>query len=228
MATLEPSFALLKRMKDDEHRTDAENELKLQSQLDQFWQRITKLEERVQKSEADKRTLALRVRELETHNTSLSERLFSLKEESVSRDHLAEELAQNPALLERSLRKTADHKTATESRLQELEKATAQMQNGYSGSPMPRESLATAEAPAPGIRGDSTPHLDTPRHAKSSSDNANTTADGSSSNVGHIHPSRLSKHFSQAQTPINTGGFRSYSSGIKFKGAARTSAVESP
>jgi hypothetical protein len=226
MATLDPSFALIKRMKDDQYRTDTENELKLQNQLDQFWKRITNLEDRVQKSEADKRSLALWVRELELHNRSLSDRLHSFKEESVSRDHLAEELAQNAALLERSLRKTADDKMAIEGRLRELEKARAQMPNGYSGSPMPRESLAAA--PAPAIRGDSTPHLDTPRHAKSSSGNANTTANGSSSNVGHIHPSRLSEHFSQAQTPINTGSFRSYSSGISFFGAARTSAVESP
>jgi hypothetical protein len=65
MATLEPSFALLRRMKDDQHRTDTENELTLQNQLDRSWKRIIDLANRVQKSEADKTSLAMQVRELE-------------------------------------------------------------------------------------------------------------------------------------------------------------------
>jgi hypothetical protein len=139
MATLEPSFALLRRMKDDEHRTDTEGELKLQNQLDQFWQRIINLENRVQRSEADKASLEMRVQDLEFDKASLSERLFSLEGESVSRDHLTEELAQNAALLEQSLRKAADDKMTLENRLQELEKAQPAKKRKTTGGQSPKK-----------------------------------------------------------------------------------------
>ena len=54
---LEPSFALVKRYERDQHRVEAENELKLQNQLNQFWRRINRLEKHVQKSEADRLAL---------------------------------------------------------------------------------------------------------------------------------------------------------------------------
>ena len=91
---LEPSFALVKRRQTDQHRIEAENELKLQSQLNQFWQKIGRLErhaqqadiertalrQRLQKVEQGKASTDDRLQEIEAENTELKARLKELKE----------------------------------------------------------------------------------------------------------------------------------------------------
>lgn len=109
MAMLEPSFALAKRYAQDQHRSDTENELKLQNQLPQFWQRIKALESGAQRVEADK--------------VMLESRVQSLEDDKVSREKRAREDEQEKKSLEVRLQETENDKAALEHRLQEVEKA---------------------------------------------------------------------------------------------------------
>jgi chaperonin cofactor prefoldin len=70
MDMLEPSFALLRRLTQEDHRSHTENELKL---------RIEGLELRAQRLEAEKMTLESRLQELTSEKTSLECRLQDIE-----------------------------------------------------------------------------------------------------------------------------------------------------
>jgi hypothetical protein len=76
---LEPSLALIKRHQTDQHRLKAENELKLQHQLSQLWQKIGGLERHAQQSDLDKAALRQRLLKVEAENTALKDRLKRLE-----------------------------------------------------------------------------------------------------------------------------------------------------
>lgn len=76
---LEPSFALVKRHQTDQHRIEAENELKLQNQLNQFWQKIGSLERHAKQSDAERATLSQRLQKVEAESTALKGRLKELE-----------------------------------------------------------------------------------------------------------------------------------------------------
>lgn len=92
---LEHSFTLVKRHQKDQHRLEAENELKLQNQLNQFWQKIDGLERHAQQSdigmaalrqrllavEQEKALTDARLQQLEAENTSLMKLLGRLGED---------------------------------------------------------------------------------------------------------------------------------------------------
>lgn len=125
MNLLEPSFALIKRHAADQHRTDTENELKLQNQLQQFWNRIGTLEDRVQRSEAAQKSLESRVQELAGDKASLESRLQMFEDKAASFEQRAQELGHINASLKSHLRKLGSDKEALEYRLQEIEKVAS-------------------------------------------------------------------------------------------------------
>jgi hypothetical protein len=104
---LEPSFALVQRLEQDQQRLAAERELKLQQQLEQLWQRIGILERHAQKSEADKTTLERLLREVVNENLTLLGRI--------------QKLEVNEAYLRRHFNQTESDKAMLERRLQALE-----------------------------------------------------------------------------------------------------------
>lgn len=79
LAMLEPSFALVRRLEQDQPRLAAERELKLQQQLELLWQRIGRLERQAQKSEADKALLERLLREVVNQKLILVDRVQQLE-----------------------------------------------------------------------------------------------------------------------------------------------------
>lgn len=119
---LEPSFALTRRLQQDQHRVEAENELKLQSQPEQFWQRIGRLEHHVRRSEGDK---------------------------AMTRLHL-QSLAQEKRILQGRVQKLEDDKTDLENRVKELEKDDSATERGTQGPETALPSVRTTPTLAVG------------------------------------------------------------------------------
>lgn len=107
MRMLEPSYALIRRHEQDQHRVAAENELKLQKQLKRFRLRIERLERHAQKSEPNKATLERVLRDVVQEKSTLMGRVKQLEDDV--------------AHLRRRLDQVESDKAAPESRLDGLE-----------------------------------------------------------------------------------------------------------
>ena len=78
---LEPSFALVRRHEQDQHRAEAENELKLQKQLEQFWLRIARLETHAQESDPAKAALECLLQDFRQDKVALQDRVQKLEDD---------------------------------------------------------------------------------------------------------------------------------------------------
>jgi len=94
---LEPSFALVKRHEQDQQRVAAENELRLQQQLEQMWLRIGRLEHYAQKSEADKAALEQLLRGVVQEKLTLMDRVQKLEDNEA---HLRRRFTQIESVLD--------------------------------------------------------------------------------------------------------------------------------
>jgi hypothetical protein len=88
----------------DQPRVEAENELKLQNHLNQFWQRIGRLEQHTQKSDAERAALDQRLQKAEQDKGILEDRVQKLENDKACTDRYSHELETNNALLKGRLK----------------------------------------------------------------------------------------------------------------------------
>ena len=121
---LEPSFALVTRYERDQHRVEAENELKLQNQLNQFWRKINRLEQHVQKSEADRLALNQSLQQVEQDKAILGSRVLKLEANKALTDRFLQELEADRLMLQDRVEALEKDGSATEQSRTSLETAT--------------------------------------------------------------------------------------------------------